>query len=84
MVLLASCLITYPFGCGLGTSFTVNGGADDTTGIARTLAAGIESLQAHVLQRLVMAQDAQGAAGTRLYTDYDGFVAEESMLLSSP
>ena len=64
---------------GLGTTLAIHSCRHDASGIAGTLATGEEPLDAHMLQGVVVAQDAHGRRGACLGGDEHSLVGEETV-----
>ena len=71
-------------GCtrGFGTTLAIDGGTDDTTGIACTLATGIKASEANMTQELRVTHDANGSRRAGLNADYRGLTRKETMTLA--
>ncbi len=67
----------------LGASLTVDGGGDDATGIACSLATGEETLEADVLQGEIVAENTYRTGGAGLCSYECGFIGQEAMTLTT-
>ena len=65
-----------------GTSFAVDGRADNASGIAGTFAARVESFEADMAQCVRQTRDADRCRGAGLYADDCSFISQETMTLS--